>query len=180
MIIRVEPKDWNMYTVQMFFSQTRPHAEDPDVRQYLTDNDLEPRRQSEVELDGERFQVLSFGGCYLGANRMQAIADIQKSVVRRELLAEEIVVLLTTGAVTDAHREAAAMTDADLEKSVGVLVDKLNDDSSFETDAEGQLQVVINADDVRARFLELAAARYLGPVTPILTSPCNSARRPRC
>lgn len=157
MIIRVEPRDWDMYTVQMFFSQTRPHSEDPDVRQYLTDNQLEPRRQSEVELDGEKFELLSFGGCYLGAHRMQAIADIQKSVVQRELLAEEIVVMLTTGAETDAHRVAVAMTEADLKKSVGLLVEQLNDDSSFETDAEGQLQVVLSAEDVRARFMALDA-----------------------
>ena len=87
MIIRVEPKDWNMYTVQMFFSQTRPHTEDPQVRQYLADNQLEPRRTTEMELEGEKFELLSFGGCYLGAPRMQAISDIQKAVVRRELLA---------------------------------------------------------------------------------------------
>ena len=62
MIIRVEPRDWDMYTVQMFFSQTRPHPEDQEVRRYLTDNGLEPRQQTEVELDGEKFQVLSFGG----------------------------------------------------------------------------------------------------------------------
>lgn len=157
MIIRVEPKDWDMYTVQMFFSQTRPHSEDPDVRQYLTDNNLEPRRQVDTELDGERFQVLSFGGCYLGANRMNAIADIQKAVVQRELLAEEIAVMLTTGSETESHRTAAAMTDADLERAVGLLVAQFNDDSSFETDAEGQLQVVLNAADVHGRFLELDA-----------------------
>ena len=159
MIIRVEPRDWDMYTVQLFFSQTRPHAGDPEVRRYLADNGLEPRRQSEVELDGEKFQVLSFGGCYLGAPRMQAIADIQKAVVQRELLAEAIPLMLTAGAETDAHRLAAAMTDAALEKAVGLLVEHFNDDSSFETDAEGQLQVVINAADVHARFLELDAAR---------------------
>ena len=116
MIIRVEPRDWDMYTVQMFFSQTGPHAEDPEVRRYLADNSLEPRRQSEVELDGEKFQVLSFGGCYLGAHRMQAISDIQKTVVQRELLAEAIPLMLTAGAETDAHRLAAAMTDDDLKK----------------------------------------------------------------
>ncbi len=155
MIIRVEPKSWDMYTVQMFFSQKQPHAEDSDVRQYLTDNHLEPRRQSDVELEGEMFEVLSFGGCYLGRQRMQAIADIQKGFVQRELLAEEIVVMLTTGTKTEAHRVAAATNDADLEKAVELLVEQLNDDSSFETDAECQKQVVLNAEDVQARFLGL-------------------------
>lgn len=155
MIIRVEPKDFDMYTVQMFFSQTRPHIEDPDVRQYLTENGLEPRHQTDVELEGEKFELLSFGGCYLGAARMQAIADIQKGFVQRELLAEEIVVMLTTGNETEAHRAAAAMTDTDLEKAVGTLVGQFNDDSSFETDAEGQMQAVLNVEDVHARFLEL-------------------------
>jgi len=139
----------------MFFSQTQPHTEDSEVRQYLTDNNLEPRRQSDVELEGEKFEVLSFGGCYLGAQRMQAIADIQKGFVQRELLAEEIVVILTTGNGTKAHQKAAATMDADLEKAVGLLVEQLNDDSSFETDAEGKMQAVLNAEDVQARFLGL-------------------------
>ncbi len=155
MIIRVEPKSWDMYTVQLFFSQKQPHSEDSEIRQYLTENKMEPRNQSDVELEGEMFEVLSFGGCYLGRQRMQAIADIQKGFVQRELLAEEIVVMLTTGTETEAHRKAAATTDADLEKAVGLLVEQLNDDSSFETDAEGQKQVVLNAEDVQARFLGL-------------------------
>ncbi|MDA0768735.1 MAG: hypothetical protein O2821_00750 [Chloroflexi bacterium] len=153
MIIRVEPKEWDMYTVQIFFSQTKPHAEDSHVRQYLTDNGLEPKRQSDVELDGENFELLSFGGCYLGAGRMEAIADIQKSVVQRELLAEEIAVMLTIGAET--HSAASAMTDATLKKALGLMVEEFNKDSSFETDADGQLQVVLNAEDVHARFLGL-------------------------
>ena len=28
MIIRIEPKDWNMHTVLMFFNEEEPHSED--------------------------------------------------------------------------------------------------------------------------------------------------------
>ena len=63
--------------------------------------------------------------------------------------------MLTTGTKNEAHRVAAATNDADLEKAVELLVEQLNDDSSFETDADGQKQVVLNAEDVQARFLGL-------------------------
>ncbi len=34
MIVRVEPKDWNMYTVLLFFEKDDPHTEDDAVREY--------------------------------------------------------------------------------------------------------------------------------------------------
>ncbi len=47
MYLKVEPKDWNMYSVMFYFDITRPFSEDEEVRRYLSDNGLEPRRLGE-------------------------------------------------------------------------------------------------------------------------------------
>ncbi len=34
MYLKVEPKDWNMYSVMFYFDKTRPNSEDDEVRRY--------------------------------------------------------------------------------------------------------------------------------------------------
>jgi len=156
MIIRIEPKDWNMHTVLMFFNEEEPHSEDTYIRRYLEERHLEPRRQYSTELAGEKFEVWTYGGCYLGRH-MNALADIQRSVVEKELLAEAIPELLTSGSDADAATLAASKTDAEMTTIVDALTETLHTPDNFGIDANGELQTTVSADQVQAQFLTLTA-----------------------
>ncbi len=154
MIIRIEPKDWNMHTVIMFFKEEEPHPEDADIRRYLEERHLEPRRQYNTELAGEKFEVWTYGGCYLGQH-MNALADIQRAVVEKELLAEAIPELLVSGPDTDAAALAATKSASDLTAIVDALTEALHTPDNFGIDANGELQTTVSAEDVQAQFLTL-------------------------
>ena len=156
MIIRIEPKDWNMHTVLMFFKREEPHPEDADIRRYLEERHLEPRRRYDTELEGEKFEVLTYGGCYLGRH-MNALADIQRGVVEREILADAIPALLADGPDAEAVALAAAKSDAEMTAIVDALTDALHLPANFGIDASGELQTTVSAEDVQARFLTMAS-----------------------
>ncbi len=155
MIIRIEPKDWNMHTVLMFFKQEEPHPEDADIRRYLEERHLEPRRQYDTELAGEKFEVLTYGGCYLGRH-MNALADIQRAVVEKELLVEAIPELLASGPDAKASSLAATKSASDMTAIVDALTATLHTPDNFGIDANGELQTTVSAEDVQAQFLTLA------------------------
>ena len=156
MIIRIEPKDWNMHTVLMFFKREEPHPEDADIRRYLEERHLEPRRRYDTELEGEKFEVLTYGGCYLGRH-MNALADIQRGVVEREILADAIPALLADGADAEVVALTAAKSDAEMTAIVEALTDALHTPANFGIDASGELQTTVSAEDVQARFLTMAS-----------------------
>lgn len=89
MRIRVEPKEFFMYSVFLAFNPERPEPEDEAVRAYLAERDLEPKARGTQVWDGQEFQVLYYGGCYLGRH-LEAIQDMQRQAVEREMLTEEI------------------------------------------------------------------------------------------
>ena len=157
MIIRIEPKDWNMHTVLMFFKQEEPHPEDEGIRQYLAERHLEPRRQYDTELAGEKFEVLTFGGCYLGRH-IDALADIQRAVVERELLAEAIPALLRSGTDEKAASLAKNKSDSEMATIVAALTDALHTPDNFGIDKSGELQTTVSAEAVQAQFLQLVPA----------------------
>ena len=154
MIIRIEPKDWNMHTVLMFFKEEEPHSEDADIRRYLEERHLEPRRQYNTELAGEKFEVWTYGGCYLGRH-MNALADIQRAVVEKELLAEAIPELLAGGPDADAAALASTKSASDMTTIIETLTDALHTPDNFGIDDNGELQTTVSAEDVQAQFLTL-------------------------
>ncbi len=156
MIIRIEPKDWNMHTVMMFFKEEEPHPEDADIRRYLEERRLEPRRQYNTELEGEKFEVWTYGGCYLGRH-MNALADIQRAVVEREILADAIPALLSSGPDANAAALADAKSEAEMIAIVDALTEALHTPDNFGIDANGELQTTVSAEQVQARFLTLTA-----------------------
>lgn len=161
MIIRIEPKDWNMHTVLMFFNKEEPHTEDADIRSYLQERRLEPRRQYNTELAGEKFEVWTYGGCYLGRH-MNALADIQRTVVEKELLAEAIPELLASGPDADTATLAAAKTDTEMTAIIDMLTETLHTPENFGIDASGELQTTVSADQVQAQFLKLVPSPSMG------------------
>ena len=161
MIIRIEPKDWNMHTVLMFFNKEEPHTEDTDIRSYLQERRLEPRRQYDTELAGEKFEVWTYGGCYLGQH-MNALADIQRAVVEKELLADAIPDLLASGPDADAAALAAAKSDVEMITIVDALTETLRKPDNFGIDANGELQTTVSAEQVQAQFLKLVPSPSMG------------------
>ena len=88
MIIRVEPKDFFMSTILLLFDQTHPDPEDEEVKRYLHERGLEPKRTSDNASQEQYGVVWQFGGCYLGGH-LDAIADLQKKYLEAEMLADE-------------------------------------------------------------------------------------------
>ena len=157
MFVRVEPKDWMMYSIFLHFKQDTPDSEDAEVRKYLLDKGLEPKRESTLELEGQQFDVMYFGGCYLNNSHMNAISDIQREAVEREALAYEIPALLRTGPSDLARTLLATMSDAELRSAVESLAREFHKEDSFETDAEGQVQIVLDPAELQDSFLQLVA-----------------------
>ena len=154
MYLKVEPKDWNMYSVMFYFDMTRPNSEDDEVRRYLSDNGLEPRRVGEDQLEERKFEVLQFGGCYLG-NHMEAISAIQRRAMERDLLFDAIPRLLTDGPENAAREGFESLPDAMREKALDSLAKTFHVEESFVIDEQEQIEVVLEAPVVQQAFLAL-------------------------
>ena len=142
MLIKVEPAGFFMYTVQMIFDVENPDAEDGTVRDYLADNELEPRYQSTGQYEGRQCEVMQFGGCYLGRH-LQSVGQIQRRAVEVELLTAEVESHLTALAV-----ELPAET-------VAALAADFHQESAFQANEAGELTAVLDREDVRQAALRL-------------------------
>jgi hypothetical protein len=145
-----------MYSVLLYFDAHTPDGEDDAIRKYIDDHMLEPKRQTRTQVEDRTFDIMSFGGCYLGPRHMDAIADIQRNVVEREVLAESIPSLLKEGPDSEAQRLSADMDSDTFATLLDELITKHHVPSSFGRDDEGYLQVTLDASAVRASFLEAA------------------------
>ena len=155
MFIKVEPAGFFMYTVQLIFDPASPDSEDQEVRDYLTDHELEPRYQYQIEQDGRPCDVLQFGGCYLGRH-LQTVGQIQRHAVEVELVTAEVEAHLAALALP--QLEAAESEDgAKRRETVDALVSELHNESAFQPDENGELAVALDREDVKA-----AALRVLG------------------
>ena len=153
MFIRVEPADFFMYRVILIFDLERPDSEDQAVRDYLTENELDAKYQSNGKLDERQCEFLQFGGCYLGKH-LDSIGRIQRSAVEIELLTEEI----------ESHLNAAAVQPLDLSaeqrsQAVATLAKDFQQEESFQTDENGNLVAVLDGDAVREAARKLAGTR---------------------
>jgi hypothetical protein len=157
MIIRVEPKDFFMSTIFLIFTKDQPDPEDADVKRYLAERALEPKRTAETTFGERDCLVWQFGGCYLGRH-LDAIADIQKKFLEEEVLAEGISRLIREGANVELQEAADRLPDASLQGLIGSLVKEFHQDSSFGSDADGNVTVTLEPAVVQGRFLELLQA----------------------
>ena len=154
MYITVEPAGLMMHTVKLVFDPADPAPEDKQVRDYLTEHELEPRHHwfAEIEgLEGRQCEIMQFGGCYLGRN-LQNIGLIQRRVVEEELLTAEIERQISDGKLT-------AFSDAtELERltAVATLIDEFRVEDSFGQGEDGELRATLDAD-----ILQGAAVRAL-------------------
>jgi hypothetical protein len=66
-----------MSTIFLIFNQEQPEPEDDEVKRYLAERALEPKRTFEAPYQERDCLVWQFGGCYLGRH-LDMIGDIQK------------------------------------------------------------------------------------------------------
>lgn len=142
MLIKVEPTDFFMYRVSLIYDLENPDSEDQQVRDYLVENELEPKYQGTGDHEGRKSEMMLFGGCYLGKH-LARIGEIQRSAVEIEVLTEEI----------ERHLEAAsngalALSKGRRTETVAQLVDQFHQESSFQTNENGELIAVLNGDAV--------------------------------
>ncbi len=155
MFIKVEPAGFFMYTVQLIFDPESPDSEDQEVRDYLTDHELEPRYQYQIEQEGRPCDVLQFGGCYLGRH-LQSVGQIQRHAVEVELLTAEVEGHLA-GLALPQLSGAGFDNGAKMRETVTALVSELHQESAFQPDENGELAVALDRAEVKA-----AALRVLG------------------
>ena len=151
MFIKVEPADFFMYRVILIFDLEKPDSEDQDVRGYLAEEELEPRYQSMGELDERQCEFMQFGGCYLGKH-LDSISRIQRNAVEIELLTAEIEGHLNTPGGLDLQLSPEQRPTAIAELARG-----FQQESSFQTDDNGDLIAVLDGDAVRAAARRLTA-----------------------
>jgi hypothetical protein len=143
MFIQVEPVDFFMYSVKLFFDLEEPNSEDQAVRDYLMEHELEPKQQGIGELDGHKTEIMRFGGCYLGRH-LDRIAQIQRHAVEVELLtatiAEHLKAPLPGGASLSAEERQTAIPR---------LVQDFHQESSFQKGENGELVAALDGSAVR-------------------------------
>jgi len=63
-----------MYSVFLAFSKEQPAPEDEAIKAYLDAHELIPKAQGTDKFEDQEFDVLYFGGCYLGKH-LQVISS---------------------------------------------------------------------------------------------------------
>ena len=153
MYIRLEPADFFMYRVIMVFDLENPDAEDQQVRDYLTEHELEPKYQRVGEFEERQCELMQFGGCYLGNRHLDAIGKIQRTQVETELVMEQIEVHLSDESAGDLGLSGERRKSAAAE-----LEPMFHEDSVFSTAENGELTATLDGPAVREAARKLIAA----------------------
>ena len=144
MSIDVEPAEFFMYRVKLIFDLEHPNSEDQQVRDYLTEHELEPKDQWTGDLEESQSEVMQFGGCYLGRH-LDRLGKIQRQAVEVELLTAEI-----ESHLADSTTEELAMADEQGQFAIATLMEQFHNESPFQTGENGELTAVLDGDAVRA------------------------------
>ena len=156
MRIGVEPKEFFMYSIFLAFNKEHSDLEDKAVKAYLEEHELIPKAQGTDTLEGQEYDVMYFGGCYLGRH-LNVISDMQRKAVEQEMLTVEVERILKE--TTDpATRKMADNTPGPMlrELIASLAQEAHQQESSFGVDEEGYLKVTLEADHIRHKFVEMA------------------------
>ena len=151
MFIKVEPAEFFMYRVILVFDLENPNAEDQDVRDYMTEWELEPKYQHTGDFEGSNSEIMQFGGCYLGRH-LGKISEIQRGHVEREIIVAEIGMLL------DDEEDPVAVPAERREETVRQLAESFYQPDVFQPNDEGLLEAMLDAPTVRQAARDLLAA----------------------
>ena len=144
MFIHVEPAEFFMYRVKLIFDLEQPDSKDQQVRDYMAEQELEPKYLYTQELEESQCEVMQFGGCYLGRH-LDRIGQIQRNAVEVELLTAEIESHLNAPT-----SEELPLSEEQRQDAIATLVQDFHQDSSFETAENGDLKAVLDGEAVRA------------------------------
>jgi hypothetical protein len=105
MRIKIEPKEFFMYAVFLAFSTEHPDPEDEAIKAYLNAHELIPKAQGTDKFEDQEFEVMYFGGCYLGKH-LDVISDMQRQAVEHQLLTVDIERILQATTAPETRRVA--------------------------------------------------------------------------
>jgi hypothetical protein len=154
MRIKIEPKEFFMYAVFLAFSKEHPDPEDEAIKAYLEAHELIPKAQGTDRFEDQEFDVMYFGGCYLGKH-LEVIHDMQRQAVEHQLLSVEIERILQETTAPETRSVADRTPEPQMKALVANLAQEFHQDTSFGANDEGYLKVVLEPAVIEQRFLEL-------------------------
>src|SRR5215471_20477973 len=105
MRIKIAPKEFFMHAVFLAFSTEHPAPEDDAIKAYLATHELIPKAQGTDRFDDQDFEVMYFGGCYLGTH-LDVISAMQRQAVEHQLLTVDIERILQATTAPETRRMA--------------------------------------------------------------------------
>jgi hypothetical protein len=154
MRLKIEPKEFFMYAVFLAFSKERPAPEDEAIKAYLDAHELIPKAQGTDRFEDQAFEVMYFGGCYLGTH-LDVIRDMQRQAVEHELLTIAIERILQETTAPETRRVADQIPAPQMQGLIANLVQEFHQDTSFGANEAGYLRVTLEPTVIEQRFLEL-------------------------
>ena len=154
MRIKIEPKEFFMYSVFLAFSKEHPDPEDDAIKAYLDAHELIPKAQGTDRFEDQGFDVMYFGGCYLGKH-LEVIRDMQRQTVEHQLLTVAIERILQETTAPETRRVAEKTPEPQMKALVANLAQEFHQDTSFGANEEGYLKVVLEPAVIEQRFLAL-------------------------
>ena len=143
-----------MYAVFLAFSKEHPDPEDEAIKAYLDAHELIPKAQGTDRFEDQEFDVLYFGGCYLGKH-LDVISDMQRQAVEHELLTVEIERILQETTAPETRRVADQIPAPQMQALIANLIQAFHQDTSFGANEAGYLKVTLEPAVIEQRFLEL-------------------------
>ena len=147
-----------MYSVFLAFSKEHPDPEDEAIKAYLDVHELIPKAQGTDTLADQEFDVMYFGGCYLGKH-LEVIRDMQRQAVEHELLTVAIECILQEMTAPETRRVADQIPAPQMQALIANLVQEFHQDTSFGANEAGYLKVTLEPAVIQQRFLELVGKR---------------------
>jgi hypothetical protein len=154
MRIKIEPKEFFMYAVFLAFSKEHPDPEDEAIKAYLDAHELIPKAQGTDRFEDQEFDVMYFGGCYLG-KYLEVIRDMQRQTVEHQLLTVEIERILQETTASETRRVAEKTPAPQMQALIANLAQAFHQDTSFGANEAGYLKVTLAPVVIQQRFLEL-------------------------
>ena len=154
MRIKIEPKAFFMYAVFLAFSKEHPDPEDEAIKAYLDAHELIPKAQGIDKLADQEFEVMYFGGCYLGKH-LEVISDMQRQAVEHQLLTVEIERILQETTAHETRRVAEKTPEPQMKALIANLAQEFHQDTSFGANEAGYLKVILEPAVIEQRFFAL-------------------------
>ena len=154
MRIKIEPKEFFMYAVFLAFSTEHPDPEDEAIKAYLDAHELIPKVQGTDTFEDQEWDIMYFGGCYLGKH-LDVISDMQRQAVEHQMLTVEIERILQAMTAPETRRVTEKTPEPQMQALVANLAQEFHQDTSFGANEEGYMKVVLEPAVIEQRFLAL-------------------------